>query len=216
MLALVYVITTVLLVSCAQDTSSFTAVKGEKGDRGFDGTAGATGEKGLKGDKGDKGDRGTTGAVGAKGEQGASGKNGAAGTNGKSCTVESTAQGVSIKCEDGTTATVLNGKNGTTGKDNVAITTVKVKLGDCTQVYKGVWVENIEGKVFDVYYNQYCDDSKGEYCDNVLPSFGHSGDVDNKYHGGSGTTCWADNIQLQGRKDQKPSTDIFVKIMDFN
>jgi hypothetical protein len=217
--------------------------KGDKGDQGLTGATGAQGIQGLKGDKGDKGSTGATGAQGIKGDTGATGakgdkgdagangkdgKDGKDGTNGKSCTVVDTAQGAKLECEDGTVADIndgkdgINGSNGTNGtngkdgEDGVALTSVKVNKNTCTQVYQNIWVENINGEVFDVYYNPNCADNQGEYCDNVIPSYGVSGSVDDKYHRGSGTTCWADNVQIQGHRVTNTSKDFIIKVMDFN
>lgn len=217
--------------------------KGDKGDRGATGATGAAGSNGvgikrayktasgdliieytdgrvvnvgnIKGDKGDQGKTGNTGATGAKGDKGDKGDAGNDGNDGvgiKSSSVDSKGHLI-LEYTNGNTVDV--GKVvGDDGKDAVIYSTVKVNKNACTQVAKDIWVENINGQVFDVYYNSQCKDSKGEFCDNVLPSFGSSGTVDSSEHPGSGTTCWADNVQVQGYR--QTNGDIVIKMMDYN
>jgi hypothetical protein len=67
--------------------------------------------------KGPKGDRGTLGPRGYPGENGTNGVNGQDGADGKSCSVSSTTTGAIISCEDGTSAVINNGVDGTNGVD---------------------------------------------------------------------------------------------------
>ena len=176
-----------------------------------------------------QGKDGLNGADGIDGVNGLNGADGMNGQDGKSCKVRDAPNGAVIECEDGTTVLIkdgqdgqdgqdgVDGKDGQDGQDGVVLTTVKVKANKCTQVYNGIWVENINnGTLFDVYYNPSCSDNQGEYCDNVLPSFGISGSVDEEEHAGSGTTCWADNVEIQGYKNNRNSKDILVMVKDFN
>lgn len=183
---------------------------------GKDGTNGSDGKNGLDGKDGEKGDTGAVGATGAKGDKGDKGDTGATGANGKQGPKGDTgAQGEQGKKGDKGDQGIA-GKDGEDGEDAVILTTVKVNSNSCTQVYKDLWIENINGgDVFDVYYNNQCKDSLGEWCDNVLPSFGASGSVDADKHAGSGTTCWANNIQVQGSRVDNTG-DIVIRIMDFN
>ncbi len=83
--------------------------------------------------------------------------------------------------------------------------------GSCTQIPgEQVWVENVRGQLLDVYYNDKCADNLGEYCDNVVPSFGRSGVLSNTNPQGSGTSCVFNNLEITGHKDSKSATDIEV------
>lgn len=200
---------------------------GPQGLRGFTGQQGAQGIQGLQGATGAKGDKGDPGPQGLAGRNGINGEDGSDGKDGSSCSVQSITNGARITCTDGTQASITNGSNGSDGSDGAAgqdgqdgqdavvLSTVKVPANSCTQVARDIWVENIQNaRVFDVYSNDKCRDSKGEYCDNVLASFGNSGLLDETDHPGSGTTCWANNIQIQGHKDQ--NNDILVKVLEYN
>lgn len=136
--------------------------------------------------------------------------------NAKQCTVEQIPTGAVITCPDGTQSFITNGSDGQDGQDGqdaVILTRVMAPANACTLVYPGVWVENINtGKVFDVYYNANCSDAQGEYCDNVVPVDESTGSVGQ--YNGSGTVCWADNLQLSGVL--RSGGDIEVYILDFN
>lgn len=209
-------------ITCGDETvliqNGQDGLNGSDGAKGDKGETGATGSTGLTGATGAKGDKGDTGATGSAGANGLNGKDGADGADGKSCKVVSVPKGAQIECEDGTTALIedgADGAKGADGKDAVIYTSVKAPKNSCTQVGSNLWVENIQnGRVFDVYSNNKCADAQGEYCDNVLASFGDSGSVDETEHAGSGTTCWANNVQVQGHK--LSNGDIIIKIMDFN
>ena len=98
-------------------------------------------------------------------------------------------------------------------EEGVTLTSVLVKPGECTQVGEELWAENIRGgELFDVYYNDQCKDNLGEHCDNVIPSYGRSGELNSDEHPGSGTVCWVDNIMISGYKD---NSDIVVQVLEF-
>lgn len=104
-----------------------------------------------------------------------------------------------------------DGRDGVDGSAPIVVTSVNVPDGQCVQIAQNIWAENIHnGEIFDVYYNDQCKDSLGEYCDNVVPSEGSTGSV-NPYQG-SGTVCWADNYQISGSRD---GNDILVRVIEF-
>ena len=109
-----------------------------------------------------------------------------------------------ITCPDGTQVQV--------NQDQVLLTETKVPNNTCTQVTQGVFVENIQnGKIFDVYSNSMCVDTSGEFCDNVKPSYGSSGQFgENKR--GNGTVCSFGNLLLFG---EKVGNDLIIKIVEF-
>lgn len=110
-----------------------------------------------------------------------------------------------------------DGSDGADGEDAVVYSEVSVPAGQCVQVADGVWVENIQnGRLIDVYMNDQCADNLGEYCDNVVPSYGRSGRLDDYPHTGSGTTCWADDLLILAHKPGKNDVDLTIKILDFN
>lgn len=142
------------------------------------------------------------------------------------CTTTTEATGVVITCPDGTVSEIpfpadgqdgADGIDGEDGEDAVVYSEVPVPAGQCVEVADGVWVENIQnGRLIDVYMNDQCKDSLGEYCDNVIPSYGRSGRLDDDPHPGSGTTCWADNLLILAHKPGKNDVDLTIKVIDFN
>ena len=99
---------------------------GSKGDSGKDGINGADGANGAAGAVGANGAIGAAGAQGVAGADGAGGANGSAGengANGTSCTVTQTSPTIkTITCEDGTTATVVDGTPGVPGTSVATVT----------------------------------------------------------------------------------------------
>lgn len=139
------------------------------------------------------------------------------------CSVTDVTGGVIINCgdgdffvEDGTPGQDgADGQDGSDGEDAVVLTKVTAPKNSCTKVADGIWVENIQsGKLFDVYLNDNCADNKGEYCDNVIPSFGKSGSLDPDEHPGSATVCWAGDIQISGVKQS--NGDLLIYLLNFN
>lgn len=144
------------------------------------------------------------------------------------CTISRIAEGTLIKCADGSETIVYDGTNGSNGSDGVdgsngsngqdgadgqdgkdgkdgetplIHTKVKVAKNECKKVLDGIWVESINnGEFFDVYYNDSCKDSLGEFCDNVESSYGSSGKFGSQTKG-SGSVCWANDIQISGSLD---------------
>lgn len=105
------------------------------------------------------------------------------------------------------------GAPGEDGQDAAVLLKKLAKANRCTSILPGMYIENIQnGEVFDVYFNDSCDDSQGEYCDNVVPSEATTGKVDQ--YRGSGTVCWADNYQISGVK--QTNGDILVYILEFS
>ena len=144
---------------------------------------------------------------------------------GDSCTIKEADGGVLINCGDGDLliedgsdgqngADGIAGADGQDGSDAVILTTVNAPKNKCTKVYQGIWVENIQsGRVFDVYVNDKCSDSLGEFCDNVEPAYGSNGSISPGQ--GAASVCWAgSSIQLSGVK--KSNGDITIYILDFN
>jgi len=144
------------------------------------------------------------------------------GADGTGCTVEEVPGGANITCGEEVTfiADGEDGQDGATGQpgqDAATLTTVALPAGGCSQVGPGIWAENVRnGQLFDVYLNANCEDRDGEYCDNVIPSYGRSGQLDSDEHPGSGTVCWAGDYQISGYKTSKNSKDIVIKVLDFN
>lgn len=125
------------------------------------------------------------------------------------CTIE----GTLITCPDGNSIDILNGKDDLSDKTGTVVTTTNVETGMCEQIYPGIWAENIySGEIFDVYMNDVCSDSLGEYCDNVQPSYGSSGDI-GPNETGNGTVCLALNYMVVGKKLANDSID--VSVIDF-
>lgn len=117
------------------------------------------------------------------------------------CTVE----GYTVTCPDGTTVTLPEPEDGV---DAVLLTTVDISnYLTCSQIYPGIWAQNLidDGEVFDVYYNDTCDDHLGEYCDNIKYS-----DEDQ-----AGQVCWVDNLQISGSRVFGTDT-VRIRILDFN
>ena len=114
-------------------------------------------------------------------------------------------EGRSITCLDGTTTEITDGEDGSVQ----TITTVEA--GSCTQVAEGIWVQPVNGiEVFDVYSNSSCRDALGEFCDNVVPSFGNSGQT-GAGEPGSGTVCFADgSLVFAGVGQDGNSIDVSV------
>ena len=114
------------------------------------------------------------------------------------------------------------GKEGASGKDGapgidgqspIIVTQAKVPAGQCVEVAENIWVENIHnGAIYDVYYNDECKDSKGEYCDNVEPSFGNSGRLGPDKPGG-GEHCLIETTFISG---QRYGNDLSIVVMEFN
>lgn len=102
-----------VLASCS--ALYLSACEGAAGIPGEPGAAGATGVAGADGAAGDDGADGADGEDGTDGAKGNTGATGPGGTNGKDCTVQSNGGGsYTIRCSDGTSATVSNGSNGST------------------------------------------------------------------------------------------------------
>lgn len=129
------------------------------------------------------------------------------------CSVERVANGTLIKCADGSETLIYDGSNGTNGQDGkdgvdgkdgetpLIHTKVKVGKNECKKIVDGIWVESINnGEFFDVYKNDMCKDSHGEFCDNVESSYGRSGKFGSQTKG-SGSVCWADDVQISGALD---------------
>lgn len=113
--------------------------------------------------------------------------------------------------QDGTDGT--DGQDGQDGEDAVLLTQAKVEANTCTKVADGLYVESIRNsQIFDVYSNDKCKDSLGEYCDNVEPSFGSSGSLGENKPGGA-EVCWAGNRMVTG---EKVGNDLLIRVLDFN
>lgn len=136
----------------------------------------------------------------------------------ESCTVTKENGITTINCPDGTSVQVSDGKdgqNGEDGKDSVTLYQTQVDKNKCVQVYPNIYVENINnGEIFDVYSNDSCSDTLGEYCDNVKASYGSSGQggSDKK---GSGEVCSIDKLQITGQRD-KNDNSLTINVFDFN
>ena len=135
------------------------------------------------------------------------------GTAGVSCYSEQVTGGINIICGDD----VKFLPNGSDGSDASAIlTSVDVAPDQCVEVFPGVYAENIrDGKLADIYLNGTCADRDGEFCDNLIPSFGISGRLDDKDHEGSGTTCWAGDLLITAHKELESSTTLTIKVINF-
>ncbi len=106
-----------------------------------------------------------------------------------------------------------DGKDGEDGDDAVLLTQVKVEKNTCTKVADGVYVESIRNsQFFDVYSNDSCKDALGEYCDNVEPSYGSTGQFGENQRGGA-EVCWAGNRMVSG---EKVGDDLLIRVLDFN
>lgn len=129
----------------------------------------------------------------------------------KTCSIENN----QIVCPDGTTAPLpQDGRDGTDGEDAVLYSEVKVAPGKCTQVASGVFVENIRnGDVFDVYYNDKCQDRLGEYCDNVEPSEGSVGGQLGDNRPGGAEVCWAMHRQVSGERSS--NGNLLIRVLEF-
>lgn len=129
----------------------------------------------------------------------------------KVCSIE----GDQVVCPDGTTAPLpRDGRDGTDGKDAVLYSEIKVEPGECTMVATGVYVENIRnGDVFDVYYNDQCKDSLGEYCDNVEPSEGSVGGQLGDNRPGGAEVCWAMQRQVSG--ERMSGGNLLIRVLEF-
>lgn len=132
------------------------------------------------------------------------------------CTVKKGATEAFVECTDGSKFPIGQaGQDGQDGEDGVVLLKSLVAYKSCTQVLPGIYVEAIEdGEFFDVYSNDTCDDSRGEYCDNVQTSYGSSGTYGQNEEG-NGTVCWAEDNQITGKRD-KSTGDIEVYILSFN
>lgn len=123
-----------------------------------------------------------------------------------------------IVCPDGSVADLpkdgADGSDGKDGQNSVVLSIVKVAANKCVQVAPGVYVENIRsGNFFDVYSNDQCKDSLGEYCDNVEPSQGSTGEFGDNKQGGA-EVCWTSNdVQVSGSVDN--NGDLLIRVLDF-
>lgn len=131
----------------------------------------------------------------------------------KTCTITDT----QIVCPDGTAINLpvdgQPGLPGAPGQDAVILTEHKVPANSCTKIRDGLYVESIRNsQIFDVYSNDKCKDSLGEYCDNVEPSFGSSGQLGPNQPGG-GEICWAGRTMVAG---EKVNNDLIIRVVDFN
>lgn len=144
---------------------------------------------------------------------------------GETCTQEQTETEVTIMCGDDVSVIPIpsdgadgqDGVDGVDGEDALVYSEVLVPAGQCVEVADGVWVENIQsGRLADVYMNDQCSDSLGEFCDNLVPSYGRSGKLDDHPHFGSGTTCWAGDLLVLAHKPGKNDADLTIKVIDFN
>lgn len=142
------------------------------------------------------------------------------------CTVTKVSNGSLIRCADGSETMVFDGNNGQDGSDGIdgvdgvdgetplIHTKVKVAKNECKKILDGIWVESINnGEFFDVYYNDMCKDSHGEFCDNVEASYGSSGKFGSQTRG-SGSVCWANDIQISGSLD-KSSKELTIHAISF-
>lgn len=73
----------------------------------------------VRGRDGTDGKDGSTGPQGPRGQTGQTGLPGSAGRDGSSCSTTQAIGGVLVSCTDGTSAVILNGKDGTNGTDGV-------------------------------------------------------------------------------------------------
>ncbi len=100
---------------------------GPTGPQGLQGITGATGPQGLQGDTGATGPQGLQGNIGMTGPQGLTGQTGdtgqpgVAGVNGSSCTAIQNSGSATIKCEDGTSASVFDQSSKTVTKSGYHI-----------------------------------------------------------------------------------------------
>ena len=122
------------------------------------------------------------------------------------CTIEDT----HIVCPDGSKHPLP--QDGRDGADGGYLTSTVVPRNSCTEVLPGLFVESIMGgSFFDVYYNDTCSDVRGEYCDNMEPSFGSSGDFGHNKPGGA-EVCWADNRMVSG---ERIGDDLLIRVVEF-
>ncbi len=100
---------------------------GATGPQGIQGDIGATGLQGLQGDIGATGPQGLQGNIGMMGPQGLTGNTGdtgqagIAGINGSSCTAIQNSGSATIKCDDGTSASVFDQTSKTVYKNRFHI-----------------------------------------------------------------------------------------------
>lgn len=108
-----------------------------------------------------------------------------------------------ITCPDGTKLTEQ--------EDEILLTQVKVPANSCTKIADGLWVESIQNSIiFDVYLNDKCADKGGEYCDNVKPSYGSTGQFgENKR--GNGGVCTFESSFLFG---ERVGNDLIIKLLE--
>lgn len=124
----------------------------------------------------------------------------------QSCTIS----GSFIVCPDGSSIEIKNGKDGVNGADSSIVTRSTVDVAECKEIYQGVYAEYIDGgNFFDVYYNDSCSDSLGEYCDNVKTSYGSSGTFGKDGYG-SGDVCLANDLIVIGGKNDLDQIEITV------
>lgn len=127
-----------------------------------------------------------------------------------------------VVCPDGSELVLEPGLDGTDGKDGsdgkdgenaVIVTVTNVPKNSCTKVAEGLYVENIkEGRFYDVYLNDKCQDKLGEYCDNVEPSYGSTGQFGENQPGGA-EVCLAGSRMVVGERVGK---DLSIRVFDFN
>lgn len=145
----------------------------------------------------------------------------------KQCSVSKVNGVTTVSCPDGTSSIINDGTdgkdgaagqdgiNGTNGSDAVVLYQTVVGKNQCVEVYPGIYVESINNsEFFDVYENDSCKDSLGEYCDNVKASYGSSGQFGSDKKG-SGEVCSIDKIQITGQRDTD-TNDLTVNVFDFN
>tara|TARA_R100001086_G_C11847513_1_gene260524 strand:- start:1285 stop:1776 length:492 start_codon:yes stop_codon:yes gene_type:complete len=134
---------------------------------------------------------------------------GDSGKDGQSCVVSTVEGGSLIECPNSSSFV----PSGDSKKDLFSV--VEVAKGECKEVVTGIYVENIRGDLYDVYSNDKCKDKLGEYCDNVVPSFGNSGKLTDSELSGSATLCFAENYRLSASKSAT-SGGLIILIEDFN
>lgn len=108
-----------------------------------------------------------------------------------------------------------NGQDGADGRDGepgAILTEALVEDGRCQEVAPGIYVENIDGGLFfDVYYNALCEDARGEFCDNVEPSYGSTGNFGRNKPGGA-EVCWAGNTMISG---ERVNDSLLIRLVEF-
>ena len=87
-------------------------------------------------------------------------------------------------------------------------------VNSCTQVDDNIWVQAHDlGENYDVYFNENCRDAQGEFCDNVAPSFGNSGEFNSL--SGSATICPAGkNKKVYASRDDEGNLSVRVETFE--